>query len=266
MLYALCSILYTLYSMPSFAASVVATVNGTPITDQDITARVTLMTMQGQNSTDNRRRALDNIIDDQIKLAHAANFKAIPDDATVAKELKKMNLDGLSSTDTAMAKSALKANIAWQITLARTVIPTITVSDEDIAAEKAELSKERGLPIETTIVRLTDVPDEIKLDAPKSCEDAVKIAEDKGGVPQKFTAVEYELSEDVRARIAKLPLLTWSPRQYGEILLVCGRKKTAEYGKLDDMIKQNAIYKQAMFRGDQQLKQLRRKAVIVNNF
>mgnify|MGYP003319288502 CR=1 FL=1 len=38
-----------------------------------------------------------------------------------------------------------------------------------------------------------------------------------------------------------------------------------EYKNLDEMIKQNASYKQAMFMADQQLKQLRRKAVIVIN-
>ena len=42
-------------------------------------------------------------------------------------------------------------------------------------------------------------------------------------------------------------------------------KKTEEYKNLDDVIKQNATYKQAMFLADQQLKQLRRKAVIVIN-
>ena len=41
--------------------------------------------------------------------------------------------------------------------------------------------------------------------------------------------------------------------------------KTDEYKNLDDVIKQNTMYKQAMFMADQQLKQLRRKAVVVIN-
>ena len=41
--------------------------------------------------------------------------------------------------------------------------------------------------------------------------------------------------------------------------------KTDEYKNLDDIIKQNTVYKQAMFMADQQLKQLRRKAVVVIN-
>ena len=80
----------------AFGASVVATVNGTPITDSDITARTKLMARQGKTSTDNRRVALQNIIDDNVKLAYAANFNAVPDDDTVSKEFKKLNLSDLT--------------------------------------------------------------------------------------------------------------------------------------------------------------------------
>jgi hypothetical protein len=59
--------------------------------------------------------------------------------------------------------------------------------------------------------------------------------------------------------------MTWSNRVDGSVLLVCQTKKTDEYKNLDEIIKQNATYKQAMFMADQQLKQLRRKAVIVIN-
>ena len=41
--------------------------------------------------------------------------------------------------------------------------------------------------------------------------------------------------------------------------------KGKEYKNLDEVIKQNAIYKKASFNGEQQLKQLRRKAVIIIN-
>ena len=79
-------------TLPSFGASVIATVNGTPITDTDITLRTQLMARQGKTSTDNRRVALQNIIDDNVKIAYAQNFNAVPDDDVVDKELKKMNL------------------------------------------------------------------------------------------------------------------------------------------------------------------------------
>lgn len=252
---------------PALGASVVATVGNTPITDTDITARTKILTRLGQTSTDNRRTALQAIIDDAVKLNYASNFGVTPEDADVKKELKRLHLDDLTGADMAMAKNAVKADIAWQIVVARTVLPLVDISDEDITAEKNTIMRQQGLPIEMTIVRLTDIPDDVakKLTRPKNCDDAVKMAEDLGGVPQKFTAVQYELAEDIRDRVVGLPIMQWSPRVDGSVLLVCGTKKTAEYGKLDEIIKQNTMYKQAMFIADQQLKQLRRKAVIVIN-
>lgn len=263
----LLSLLATVFTAPAFAASLVATVNGTPITDTDITARTKLMARQGKTSTDNRRVALQNIIDDNLKLAYAANFNVVPDDKIINEELKKMKLDDINASEKEMAKNALRAEIAWQIIVARTVLPTVDISDDDIHTERINIAREQGLPIEMTIVRLTDIPEDIanKLSKPKSCDDAVKIAESFGGAPQKFTALQYELSADIRERVADLPLMTWSKRQDNSVLLICDTKKTSEYKNLDEIIKQNTTYKQAMFLADQQLKQLRRKAVIVIN-
>lgn len=253
--------------MHAHAATVVATINGKAVTDTDVTARTTLMAKQGKTSSDNRRVALNAIIDDIIKLEHASKFGTVPKDEEVDAELKKMKLGELSAAEKDMAHSAMKSEIAWQIMVARTIIPDVEVSKDEINAEKKSLMIEHGLPIEMTIVRLVDVPAEIakKLNKPKNCDDAIKIAEDLGGVPQKFTAMQYELAPEIRERIVDLPKLTWSPRVDGNILLVCSEKKTKEYADLDEIIKQNAVFKSAMFQADQQLKQLRRKAIIVIN-
>lgn len=261
------SMLFIMCVLPVHGASVIATVNGTPITDTDITLRTQLMNRQGKTSTDNRRIALQNIIDDNVKIAYAQNFNAVPDDEIVDKELQKMNLGEMGAAEKEMARSALRSEIAWQIIVARTILPTVDVSSEDINAEKINLAREHGLPIEMTIVRLTDIPSDVaeKLTKPKSCDDAVQMAQNMGGAPQKFTALQYELSDDIRTRVADLPRLTWSPVQDGTVLLVCDTSKTSEYKNIDNMIKQNTMYKQAMFMADQQLKQLRRKAVIVIN-
>lgn len=258
---------FIMFINPVQSATIVASINGTPITDTDITSRTKLMARQGQTSTDNRRIALQNIIDDNIKIEYAKNFNAIPDDKTIDTELKKLKLDDMSVSEREMARNALRAEIAWQIIVGRTVLPTVSVSADDIATERAGLAREHGLPIEMTLVRLTDVPVEIasKLTAPKSCDDAIEMARSFGGTPQKFTAVQYELSPDIRSRVASLPLLTWSKREDDSILLVCSTRKTDEYKNLDEIIRQNATYKQAMFLANQQLKQLRRKAVIVIN-
>ena len=251
----------------SGAATVVATVNGNPVTDSDITARTELMAKQGNISATNRRTALNNIIDDYVKLNYAANFNVKPTDKDADNELKNMNLGQISETMRSMARLAVRSDIAWSVIIARTIIPTVDVSDEDITEEKSQLIRERGLPLETTIIRLIDIPENSakKLTKPKNCDSAIKMAEDLGGYPQKFTAMQYELSNDIRDRIANLPLLTWSKVQDNSVILICDEKKTKEYKNLDEIIKQNATYKKASEIADQQLKQLRRKAVIIIN-
>lgn len=249
------------------SATVVATVNGNPITDADVTARTELMTKQGNISATNRRSAFQNIVDDYIKINYANNFGVKPTDKDADAELKKMNLGEMNETTRAMARLAMRSDIGWGVVMSRTVVPTIKVSESDIKSEKSDLIRERGLPLETTIVRLIDIPENIakKLNKPKNCDAAMKMAEDLGGDPQKFTALQYELSADIRERIADLPLLTWSKVKDKSVILVCDERKTDEYKNLDEIIKQNAIYRKASFIADQQLKQLRRKAVIIIN-
>ena len=112
----------------------------------------------------------------------------------------------MSATERAMAKSAVQANIAWQIIIGRTIMPTVDASKEDILEERRALERERGLPIEITMIRLIDIPVDVanKLTKPKSCDDAMNMARDLGGEPQKIVAAQYELSADIRERIVGL--------------------------------------------------------------
>jgi len=257
-----------LFAIQVQASTVIATVNSSPITDSDITARVKLMAKQGNTPTDNRRQALQHIINDYVKLNYASNFGVTPTDEDANKELKQMkDMDDLDSITLSMARFAMRADIAWQVIVQKTILPTIDLSASELKAAKIELAREKGLPVELTIVRLTDIDKNTakKLKKPDTCEDAISMAVDLGGYPQKFTALQYELADDIRKRVADLPTLTWSPVVDKSVLLICSAEKTSEYGDLDNIIKQNAIYKQAMFMSDQQLKQLRRKAVIIIN-
>ncbi len=249
------------------AATIIATVNEKPITDTDITARVKLMNRQGQTSIDNRQKAFENIINDFVKIDYGMGINISVSDKEIDSELKKMDLSDLSSTEKEMAKIAIKSNLTWQQVIGRTIMPTTQISDQDISDEKASLIAERGLPIETTIIRLIDIPSSVanKLKKPKSCDDAMEMARDLGGQPQRITAMQYELSDDVRSIISTLPQMQWSDMQEDSVLLVCDSKKSDDYGDLDNIIKQNAVFKKAISAADQHLKQLRRKAIIIIN-
>ena len=249
------------------ASTVIGTVNGNPITDTDVTARTELMARQGKTSTTNRKQAFQNIVDDYIKLNYASNYNVKPTDKDADAEIKNMNLGDMSETMRSMARLAVRANIAWNVIMSRTVVPDIEIVEADIDEERNALVREYGLPIEMTMIRIVDIPDDVykKLTKPKNCEAAEEMVEKLGGYPQKITAMQYELAQDVRERIANLPLLTWSNKENKTVFLICEEKKGKEYDNLDEIIKKNATYKKAVVAAEQQLKQLRRKAVIIIN-
>ena len=209
------------------ASTVIGTVNGNPITDTDITARTELMTRQGKVSAINRKQAFQNIIDDYIKLNYAMGYNVKPTDKDADTELKKMNLGDMNATMRSMARLAVRANIAWNVIMSRTIVPNIEITQSDIEEERKDLAREHGLPIETTLIRIIDIPNDIykKLTKPKNCDEAEEMVEKLGGYPQKITAMQYELAEDVRERIANLPVLTWSKNENNSVFLICNEKK-----------------------------------------
>ncbi|MDR3208647.1 MAG: hypothetical protein LBT45_02240 [Rickettsiales bacterium] len=245
--------LLSLVSFDANAVKVVASVNGNPVTDADITERTKIMPA----SLDNRERAKEAIIEDYIKLEYAKQFKIEPDEKEVAASMKEHK-------DNPQMKLFTRATLAWQMTIMRTIVPSISVGEKEIADEMNDLERARGLPYDMTFIRLVDVPKDIykKLEKPKSCAEAEAMARKLGGEPQRIAALEYELAPELREQFVGLADFTWSPLKGKKTVLVCNRKKTDEWKKMDEAVRQNAIYKRALFQSDQLLKQLRRKAVI----
>jgi len=242
-------------SLNAASVTVVAVVNGNPITDVDITERTKIMPA----SLNNREVAKNAIIDDFIKIEYAKSMKIEPSDKEVAAEIKEHK-------DNPQTKLATRANLAWRSVI-RAMVPTISVTDSDTAAEMADLERERGLPLDMTFVRLIKIPKNIyaKLEKPTSCDDAENMAKKLGGAPQRVNALEYELAPEIREHFIGLADFTWSPLVDGQTFLICDKKKTDEWGQLDEIIRQNAVYKRALFQADQLLRQLRRRATITNN-
>ncbi|MDR1826250.1 MAG: SurA N-terminal domain-containing protein [Rickettsiales bacterium] len=244
---------FILHSSLTMAATIVATVNGNPITDVDITERTKII----PPALNNRDAAKNAIIDDYIKLEYAKSMKIEPSEKEVAAAIKEHK-------DNPQMRLYARATLSWQIMIMRALVPSISVSESDLDMEMADLERAHGLPLDVTFLRLIDVPKEIydKLGKPNSCIDAENMAKKLGGAPQKINALEYELAPEVREHFIGLEVFAWSPLTEGRTFLICDKKKTKEWGQLDDIIKQNAIYKRALFQADQLLKQLRRRAAI----
>ncbi|MDR2770322.1 MAG: hypothetical protein LBB08_02625 [Rickettsiales bacterium] len=245
-------LLLGLYSGPCLAVSVVGSAFGIPITDADVSERRGIMPdLRGDEI------AKAAIMDDYIKLEYARQLNIEPsekDAAAVIKEHKNSRQMVL----------AVRAAMAWQAVIARSIIPAISVSDEEIRSEAAGLEKDKDPPVEITFIKLFGISEYArgKLAKPADCKEASGMARGIGAEPLEITALESELAPDIRARLAGLGNLAWSPAEDGSAFLICARKRAGKPGRTADEMKQGAIYKKAAFQADQLLKRLRRKAVI----
>lgn len=105
---------------------VLVTVNDYPITSFDVAQRVKLNGILGRGQgtpAEQRKRALQNLIDDAVKLAEAKKYNATPDDKMVDGQIEKMAKG--SNTDTKGLGAQLKAKGSSMSALRRLVTAQI---------------------------------------------------------------------------------------------------------------------------------------------
>lgn len=114
----------------AFAAAdgqgVLVTVNDYPITSFDVDQRVKLNTILGRpqgSAAEQRKRALQAVIDDVIKLVEAKKYKADPNEKTIDAQIEKMAKG--SNTDVKGLAAQLKAKGASMAALRRLVAAQI---------------------------------------------------------------------------------------------------------------------------------------------
>ena len=94
------------------AQGVVAIVNDQPVTEFDISQRITLLKILGDASPDglSRKKALQSLVDDQVKMAEAKKFNLVPTDAEVTAQIARMS-KGMQSTPEGLMARLKKAGI-----------------------------------------------------------------------------------------------------------------------------------------------------------
>lgn len=134
-------------ALPAMAQNVRVTVNGTPITDLQIAARVKLFALEGNNG--GSRGATEQLIDEALQIAEAKRLgvtvsNAQVDDAllqisrnmNVSKDkLVSMLQQGGISTDT--LEDRLRAAIAWNAVTERAIMPQVQISDLELDQQAA---------------------------------------------------------------------------------------------------------------------------------
>ena len=138
----------TLLAAPAIGATRV-TVNGVPISDTDIAARVKLLQLEGGGNT---KKATESLIEEQLQLQEAARLGVTITDAQVNEAMAQVArnvkltpskltelLRGRGIPDSTM-RSRLEAALAWQKVAAIAVQPRVQVSDLELEkAAEAEL-------------------------------------------------------------------------------------------------------------------------------
>ena len=125
------------------------TVNDIPITSFDVDQRVNLAAILGRGKgspEDQRKRALQSLIDDQVKLAEAKKYNATPDNKMVEAQIDKMakgsNTDAKGLGEKLKAKgssmSSLRTLVIAQIAFNRLITAMYKVKVE---VEPAEIDK-----------------------------------------------------------------------------------------------------------------------------
>jgi peptidyl-prolyl cis-trans isomerase SurA len=125
---------------------VVVTVNDVPITSFDVEQRMKLNAILGRtqgNAADQRKRALQNLVDDAVKLAEAKKYNATPNDKMVDAQIEKMAKGSNTDTNGLAAQlkakgaslSALRKLVTAQIAFNRLISSLYKVKVEVDAAE-----------------------------------------------------------------------------------------------------------------------------------
>ena len=134
-------------AMPAFAQTVRVTVNGTPITDVQISQRVKLFALEGNRG--GTKGATDQLIDEAVQMSEAKRLgitvsNAQVDDAflQIARNLKlsedklrQMLQQGGINMDT--LKDRLRAAIAWNAVTEMAIMPQVQISDLELDQKAA---------------------------------------------------------------------------------------------------------------------------------
>lgn len=153
---------------------VLVTVNDYPITSYDVDQRVKLNAILGRpegSAAEQRKRALQSVIDDVIKLVEAKKFKADPNDKTIDAQIEKMakgsNTDPKGLAVQLKAKgasmSALRRLVAAQIAFNRLLAAMYKVKVE---VDPAEVDKKYNEIVSDPRLKPVTVYEILEIDMP----------------------------------------------------------------------------------------------------
>ncbi|MGH6906619.1 MAG: SurA N-terminal domain-containing protein [Aestuariivirga sp.] len=156
---ALClGLLSAVWTKPARAEGAVAIVNDIPITELDITQRINLMKTMGDlpEGDTSRKKILQSLVDEVIKLAEAKRLKMDASEADITKQIARL-ATGLKTTPEALTKQLaeqgigtetfrryISAQISFNRIIASKHRADVAVKPEDIDRKLADIEQKTG--------------------------------------------------------------------------------------------------------------------------
>lgn len=276
------------------AQEIIATVNGQPITDVDLSQREKLLKVLRQPTT--RDAAMQSLIDDSLENQETSQFGIKPDDAAVGQEMMRaarklkiapevffgeLQRSGVSDSH---IKDHFGAELAF-FSLIQAFHKGVEASESQV---DAELAKEGGKSA-VTQYRLRQVifviPSEIakdqsaikgRVDAAEQlrsrfsdCDSGLVIARamDNVAVRDEITRDSLQLGEQMKQLLDKTPVGHLTPPSRSpegiEMIAICGKSAASDDSSIRAEISQEILATEIDVAAQKRLKELRSTAVVV---
>lgn len=280
---------------PAAAQQVVAFVNGEPITALDVDQRARIIEAFSRRKP-TRKEALDELVDQKVKLSQAKRLNIGITEADVEREFAAMaRRAGRSMTDLNAAfrqaginpsafKTKLRADLSWRDILQKMSPGAFQVRDADVvAALIARGQQPSSKAVQYTMRQIVFVipsgsPDSVRAARAREaeslrskfsdCERDLQLAREFREVVVKdpVTRISTDLPQRLRELLEKTPdgqMTPPEPTSSGiEVVAVCGRKETvADLGSRSE-IREQLLSQRVENQEKKILDNLRRQAII----
>lgn len=279
------------------AQSIVAIVNGAPISSMDVASRAALMQLTGQKVE--QRVVVEALIEERLKMLEARRVGLLPSDDEVDQAFagigKNMNLSpdqftkALASrgVQAATLKSRLRAELGWNRFVREKFRATSPIQDQDVVAalsNKTEKEKEEAEKSET--YKLASVVFVLPKNAPaarvsqrlaeanalrarfKSCDEGFATAKGLRDVAVRplISRSTASMSPRVREVLDKTPLGTLTPPEQSEdgieLFAICDKKEESGNMVMQAKVREELTSEGMQVQARKYINELRARAVI----
>lgn len=276
------------------AQVIIATVNGDPITDIDVEARMKLLRVLRQPATHDA--ALESMIDDQLKLDETAEFKIKASDSEIGQQIGKdaaeLKIAPQALLEELQSSGILDSNLKEYFAAEYQFLLLVQAYNKGVEASetqvRAELAKDGGKAAAGTDYKIrqiifavfsstaTAADIEGKMKAAQQlrtrftdCDSGIPLAQgmDDVAVKEPLTRNSLQLSDTVKDLLDKTPVGHLTPPERTadgiEMIAVCGKGVSDDDSALRDAISQRLLQAEIEADAAKRLKEMRSEAIVV---